>query len=298
MRKACLFCAGLLFAAPAPAASPAAPASVTSGQAENGAKSWAVQGGAEYRGLVVFDQDRANDHAMLYFAQGQWKPLDGLTTFLRVGVMQQFSVEEGESPFFLQDTSLGASASWTAKVPQVDREVTVAGTLQAYLPTSRASQYQELYVAPELRLSASTHAFWRVDVGLDGRAQYRFHRYAERAGPGGGMNTRTVLSLRPWASVLLWDFQEYGKLSASADYSRSFVLRYGSRETYLSEASEAAPWFNTYGWGAALSYQPHPMLSASLSISQGGSVLRNGIVNTFAFHRDETELGLGLSARY
>ena len=112
------------------------------------------------------------------------------------------------------------------------------------------------------------------------------------------MNTQYLLGARPFVSYALPDLGRFGGLSADAYLLSTWQRRYASRESYLSEASEAAPLFQMYGWGASLSYEPVKYVSVSVGIDHGGSVLRNGIVNTLVAHRDETELGVSVIGRY
>ncbi len=285
-----------------PEVAPATPAPAAEAKAAAARSTWAVRGGAQFLGLLVSDADPANDRAMVYWARAELKPMQNATAFLRLGVLQEFVVGVDRlSPFDLQDTTVGFEYGHAlpAELPYLGRrDVRLSYSAQLFLPTSQASRYQDLIVAPEARAAVGIELFPRFELGVDLSAQWRWHRYAERAGLYGGMNTQYVFGLEPSASFRVFEHSRYGTVSVSADASRLLVKKYGSRETYLSGSSDAQLWLHRYGWGLGVSYRPKQWLSASLSVSQNANVLRDGLVNVVPLHRDETQLLLGVSGHF
>ena len=128
--------------------------------------------------------------------------------------------------------------------------------------------------------------------------RYRFHEYAERAGYGGGMNTQLDMSLNIGADYLIDQTPLFSRYRVGASAGTSYWRRYDSREEYESAASDQGFWSQLYSWEAHLVYTPSFFFSVSLSVEHNSSVRRNGIVNTFFMHRDETEVALSFSGRY
>ncbi len=285
------------------AGEPAATPTVQSALRRHGdtARPYSVSGGLEYRQLAIADVDPENDRYTVLWVRGEYNVLEKAHVFARVGVLRRFIAEPGESGYFLQDTTVGGRYGHEVGLGGIglgERNLSLSHQVLLYLPTSRASLLQTLYLAPEVRSTASVDVVKGLNLGLQGRFQYRFHRYAERAGPGAGMNTQYLLGVLPSVTYTLPDLGSFGRLSANAYMLSTWQRRYASRETYLPEASEAAPLFQMYGWGASLTYTPVQYVSLNVGIDHGGSVLRNGIVNTFVAHRDETELGVSLTGRF
>ena len=283
----------------APTATPAAPGAIR--READSTRRFGVNGGIEYRQLAVTDMDPENDRYTVLWVRGEYNLMEKAQVFARVGLLRRFIAEPGESGYFLQDTTLGGRYGHEISLEALnlgERKLSLSHQVLLYLPTSRASLLQTLRLAPELRSTASIDVVRGLSVSVQGRFQYRFHRYAERAGPGAGMNTQYLLGVLPSVSYTLPELGSFGRLSASAYMLSTWQRRYASRETYLSTASEAAPLFQMYGWGASLSYAPLKYASISVGVDHGGSVLRNGIVNTFVAHRDETEIGVSLTGRF
>lgn len=268
---------------------------------------FSVSAALEYRSLVVVDPDPANDRHVVLAIKAEARPFEATTAFVRAGLLRRFWAEVGESGFFLQDLALGATYSHALRLDRlrIPRELSLHYLGQVYLPTSRASLTQSLYAAPDLRGTASVEVLPRLTAGLSAHFQYRFHKYAERAGLFGGMNTQYLLGGQLFAGYQVWSSERFGDVELEASGSTTYLRKYASREAYLSEASDAAPLFQQYGWGVSATYRapsrwvaPLEGLTFSLGIDHGGSVLRDGIVNTFLFHRDETELVAALSGTY
>lgn len=112
------------------------------------------------------------------------------------------------------------------------------------------------------------------------------------------MNSRFVALLRPFLEAEVLDLGAYGKLFLRADVYWSWINQYPSRDSYASDASSQAAWLQKYGWSVGAGYMPMPWVELAVGVEQGGNVLRDGIVNTFFVHRDETELVLDLSLSF
>ncbi|MCA9541430.1 MAG: hypothetical protein KC620_21180, partial [Myxococcales bacterium] len=69
-------------------------------------------------------------------------------------------------------------------------------------------------------------------------------------------------------------------------------------DDYAAEASDPAPWYETFAWDAGVAYAPLPFLSVGASIEHGEPVLYNGIINPRFIDRDRTELAFSLVAIY
>lgn len=283
------------FAADAPdaALSPTAPAVTGSTDA---ARPYKVSALGQFRTLAVRDQDPANDQSMLYQLRGDGKLTDRFTVGVRFGVFQYFTAEEGESGWRLQDTL--ASAGYRTPVDLGFRELKLKHTLGLYLPTSRASQNQDLYVAPQYALDAAIDIVDGLTFTLQPSLQYRWHQYAERAGYRGGMNTQVRYAVRGGLDYLVLESSKFGDLAVGASAGSTWDQKYASREAFTSDESDQVFVSENYDWEFHVEYAPLAYLAVGVALEHGGRVLRDGIVNTFLVHRDETELALTLSGSY
>lgn len=284
-------------------------------------KSWYVAGQLQFRMLAVTDKTPSNDRSMIYQLQGGYSPLDWLTLFGRVGVIQRFVAPDGETGVRMQDTLVGATANHSLSLAGIgwDRDISFVHRLGFYLPTSFASHMQDLYVAPEWMTQVRLRTIDELYVGVTGLMQYRFHKYAERAGPGGTTLPRFVV-----AGLVLLEYsplksKTYGTLTIGGDFYGYEIVNYPARGQDSIEELDLPPGVEginpedlvgsqasdvyvhqQYGYDVYLSYVPPVVdfLSFTVSLEQGGNVLRDGVVNMFAFHRDETTLAFTLTGRY
>jgi hypothetical protein len=279
--------------APDAALSPAAPAVMANADEP---RLYKVAALAQFRTLAIRDEDPANDQSMLYQLRGEGRLSDRLTLGVRVGMTQAFSAEEGESGYRLQDTL--ASASYRTPVDLGFRELKLRHALGVYIPTSRASQQQDLYVAPQYSLSASLEVVKDLTFTLQPSLQYRWHEYAERAGYRGGMNTQVRYAVRGGLDYQVLDSSTFGNLAVGASAGSTWDQKYASRDAFTSDESDQVYVSENYDWEFHIEYAPVDYLSAGIALEHGGRVLRDGIVNTFLVHRDETELAFTLSGSY
>lgn len=283
-----------LLAAPALGSAPDETAPVAPEQEEP--RDHKVSALAQFRTLAIRDEDPRNDQSTLFQLRGQVKPFGDAAVFMRFGLIQYFVAEEGESGYRLQDALTGISYPTPVKLGNF--ELALKHTLSFYLPTSRASQDQDLYVAPQYALDASMEVLKGLTVSVQPTVQYRWHQYAERAGYGAGMNTQVRYAARGGLDYAVLDSETFGDLGVGASAGSTWDQKYASMDDHESDTSDAAVVFQSYDWEAHVDYTPIDHLSFGVALEHGGRVLRDGIVNTFLVHRDETELAFTLSGAY
>jgi hypothetical protein len=281
-------------------------------------KSWRVAGDAQYRQLLVTDEDPANDRYLLYRAQASYYPLAWLSLFARLGVFQRFVAVQGESGVRMEDTVLGATAEQWLPLESLgwQRTLQLSHSLRVYLPTSFASHEQNLYLAAEWSTRARLRLVDELFAGVRGTLHYRFNEYAEQAGPEGGTLPRFVVELRPFVEYSPIVSEKWGTLTLGADVAGDETIDYPSRDPASLSASELPPGtlsasavsgagssdsFVTphYGYDLYVVYTPPvPYLSFSVSLEQAGNVVRYGEPRLYFIHRDQTELAFHLTVAY
>jgi hypothetical protein len=281
----------------APAAGQGAPdAPDASVEARPEPRPYKLGASAQFRSLVIRDEDPRNDELMIYSLKGTGMLTDKLSIGIRMGLSQRFVAEPDESGFRFQDTSVGLG--YDTPVDLGHYKLDLHHSLSAYVPTSRASQEQDLYVAPQYSFDASIEVLKGLTVGLSPSIQYRFHKYAERAGIDGGMNTRVRYSIHAGVDYALLESPGLGNIGVGASAGTEYDQLYASRESYTSSESDQSVIQQNYDWEAHLQYAPFKNISVAAAIEHGGPVLRDGIVNTFFFHREETEMAFTLAGSY
>lgn len=282
-------------------------------------KDWRLVGEAHYRSLLVTDEDPANDRYLLYRLQGTYFPLPWLGVFARVGLFQRFVAVDGESGLRLEDTELGATAEQRVALAPWggDRTLLLSHALRVFLPTSFTSAQQDLYFAGEWSTRAQLRVWDQLVAGARGIVHYRFHEYAEQAGPGGATLPRLVLSARPFVEYTVLDgLQGLGTLTFGASLYGDQTFDYPARDPADLGAEELPPGTLTasdvrgagssdsfldphYGYALYGVYTlPNRHLSVVLSLEQNGSVVRYGEPRLYFIHRDQTELVLALVGNY
>lgn len=285
-----------------------------------------ISAAAQLRTLAIGDVDPSNDTYVVYKAGASYRFKDKLKALASLTLTERFVREPSETGFSLGDLVLSATYDHSATLPAWNiawlggRELSLTQRLNLYLPTSDDSRDQALVFAPEAKSTVATEVLPGLTAGTEGWFQYRWHRYAERQGPGGTPLTRFVLGLAAFAEYEIFEHATYGKWSASADVYTFYAQRHGSRETYdggsltgnpvlddffdpadlSGDPSSRAPWNQGYGWDLAVTYTPTQAdwLTATLALEHGARLLRGGVVNTFVFKREDTEVALGVSARF
>jgi len=280
-------------AGPETAASAASTASTETGPK----RQWQASASVNYRQLAVSDPDPANDRALLYTLGGNVGVFEGGKVFLRLGLQERFVAEPGESGAKFRDTSIGLSYASPITF-DANNTLNLLHRLAFFLPTSRASLAQDLYVAPQYVLAANYELVHGLTLSLSPDARYRWHEYAERAGIAGVMNVQWELGLHGGLDWTFLETERFGSLTIGGSSGFGWQRKYASRDAHESSSADAALWSQSYDWEAHVSYDPLRYLSLSIAVEHGGNVLRDGIVNTFFTHRDETELSFTLAGTY
>jgi hypothetical protein len=269
-------------------------------------KPWKVGASVTFSRLVVGDDDPENDMALTYGAKASGKAA-GVTAFLGVGLRSVFTDATGIPPDRLQDTRVGASYATPVELGD-GLELGIKHQLELFLPTSTVSQKRDLYVAPMASVSLGMEPIEGLSVGLSPHFRYRFHGTALRHGGSANVQYDTGVHVDADYTLALGKF---GDLTAGFSTGTVWVHKYdapsnadiaaddlisGSATASLPNDTEQT--FQTYDYEVHLAYTPLPYASLSVGLEQGGGVLRNGVVNTFLFHRDETQLVVSLSGSY
>jgi hypothetical protein len=260
-------------------------------------KKWSVNASSQYRQLAVSDPDPANDRVLLWTLGGSVEAFPGGKVFARFGLQERFVAEQGESGWKFRDSALGLSYNTPISLGN-ERELGLGHKLTFTLPTSRASSKQDLYFATGYSLTASYEIVHGLSLAVIPDARHRWHQYAERAGYDGVMNIQWEVGLHAGLDWTFLESERFGSLTVGASTGSGWQRKYASRDDHESSTADAAVWQQSYDWEAHLGYDPIPHLSLGASLEHGGSVLRDGIVNTFFVHRDETELVFSLSGNY
>ncbi len=296
-------------------AAPGAGIAVTAGAAEKvtqgkeGDRSWSVWGNAEYRTLLVIDEDPINDQMLIWRAGGSVMVAAGVRAFFRIDLTERFWDEPDGSGILLQDLRMGASYPLELDVPLNfvglgTQKATFESTLTLFLPTSRVSQNQDLYAAPRLSTKARLDVISGLRVGLDTLAQNNFHRDAERDSGDPDLDARTrnyqfIASLGPAVEYGLELPEPWvGEIIAGSYLAWTYVMENNSRAGGVAEASSHGSWRQDRGWGVFVEYAPYEFLKAVLSLEQNSLVARDGIVNLVPFHRDETDFVFSVTGTY
>jgi hypothetical protein len=254
-------------------------------------KQWSVNASAQYRQLAVTDPDPLNDRVVLWSLGGNVGVFEGGKVFVRFGLSERFVAEQTESGVKLRDTSIGLNYGHAIKFTE-NHELSLSHRLAFFLPTSRASLSQDLYVAPQYVLITSYELVHGLTLSFSPDARYRWHRVCRAAGIDGVMNVQWELGLHGGLDWTFLETERFGSLGVGASAGSGWQRKYASRDDHESTTSPmSAIWYQSYDWEAHVWVTtPLQYLSLSLAVEHGGNVLRDGIVNTFFTHRDETEL--------
>ena len=279
-------------------------------------KRWQLTAEAQYRSLLITDEDPANDRYMLYRLQGAYQLQSWLSVYAQLGLFQRFVSVEGESGLRLEDTVLGAFAEQSVSLAPWERTLGLVHRLRILLPTSFQSQEQDLILAAEWSTRARLRLVGQLYVGLRGTLHYRFHEYAEQAGSEGGALPRFVAEALAFVEYWPLVSKKWGALALGAQLSGGETVDYPSLDPGSVDESQLPPGTLAaddlsgagdsdslvtphYGYALYVSYVPPiPHLSFTVSLEQSGSAVRYGEPRLYFVHRDETELALRLSASF
>lgn len=250
----------------------------------------------QYRQLAVVDEDPENNRLMIYGVRAQGRLTNALSIFVTTGLLQRFVAEEGESGFRMSDSRLGVA--WRTPIDLGGgTKLGMLNELSVFLPTSRQSQLQDMIAAPQARVQFMLRPAKGLSFALSPRFRYRFHQFAERAGLNGDMNVQLDTGVRGGLDYSFYSHKTIGSFGVGASAGTTYFRNYDSRDGFESEFSDQGAWNQVYDWEAHLTYSVL-MFNFALSIEHGGNVLRNGVVNTFIAHRDETEMVLSAFAAF
>lgn len=290
-----MFCLGVQAVTARASPEPAFGPSGTLEDAE--AKWWGIAGTIEYRGPVIVDEDPANDHSMGYALRAMGEVFKGADVFLRLGLRQAFWREEGDSAVRIEDVQIGGGYAHGVGVGQGDVKLGFAHRLVFLAPTSRESRRRSLYLA---LAAASEFAVYlgAVELGTRLNFQYRFHKYAEKAGLYANMNTRLVGGGKVFADFSVFESERFGLLRLGVDVNATWALKYASRDDYESELSDVSYSSMLYGWAAHVHYAPVPYAALTASIEHGGTVRDDGVINVYFVRRENTQCVLALTGKW
>lgn len=250
----------------------------------------------QFRQLAVVDEDPANGMTAVYAVRAQGRLTNSLSVFLTGGVIQRFVAEPEESGFNLLDSRIGVA--WRTPVDLGGgKRLGILNELSVFMPTSRNSQLQDMIAAPQARVQFMFSPLKDTTVAISPRFRYRFHEFAERAGLQGDMNVQLDTGIRGGLDYTVYRNKSIGSFGVGASAGTTYFKNYDSREGYESQFSDQGAWGQVYDWEAHVTYSVK-MFNFAVSVEQGGNVLRNGVVNTFFAHRDETEMVLSAFAMF
>ncbi len=257
---------------------------------------WKVGGAVQYRTLIVTDEEPANTMALIYQLSGSAKVFENATAFAGISLVERFVTTVDQSGFRLGDFKAG----FRYKTPvELTDDLSLGLTHQAELiaPAGYSSQTRDMILAGALTEKFSISPVEGLSIGFNPRFRYFWHEYAERAGPGAPNNTQ--LDIRVGGGVgYSMELGSAGTIGTSFGAGTQWYRRYDSIDDHVSETSDAGFWGQVFDYGWSLDYTPLKYVTVSAALEHGSSVLRSGIVNPIAFHRDETELAFTVSGSY
>jgi hypothetical protein len=280
------------------------------------AKPWRIMARIDYQQPIVLDHDPENDIQLFYYLGGEVDIplLRGLYSTAWLGLSQRFWTVEGESAVDFIDPFVGIGYRHSAPLRDVglpDHSINFVHRLSAYLPLSRESRANLYYTTLDWITAMRFVVGHGFMVGVDLRAQYRFHEYAEQNGvavldaheSSGGMNTRLRLEAGLLLQQSIFDEADIGTLQVQGSIGVRGLLRYQSQSVVLdaegAPIGQRSPWSPDWYWTVGVSYTPIEYVSLSLSLEHGYSdLIRGGVQQAVGFDRDETKLVFSVFGRY
>lgn len=259
-----------------------------------GKRPWFLSGTVALRGLVVGDEDPENDTSLTYVFQAGHKLGKGMTVFGQLRLTQRFVAEEGDSAFRFGNIQAGVNYIHRVDLKRllgVDRQIAFFHRASALLPTSRASQNQDLILAPRLISRGRVKVLGDLYFGFTGLLEYRWHEFAEQAGLQGGMNTQAVMAAQGAFEYNVMQHKKWGVLVLGVDAYGGVNFEYANRDGDRANL----PFF---GWDLYAQYVPFPSLAVGLSLEQGEPVFQSGAWRVQFFDRETTQFSLAVTGRY
>lgn len=251
---------------------------------------------------VVRDDDPANDAGAAWLLGGEVDlpvRVAGAFATAFVGLSQSFNPEPDESPVQPLDSLVAVGYRHSVGLDALGlpgKSALLIHRAGAFVPTSRRSRRQSLYVAADWLTAGRFFLGHGTMAGFNLRTQYRFHQYAERAGLQGGLNERWNVQASLLARQTVWSDARLGQVLAQGSTGTRYRLRYPSRAGFESETSDRAPRFQDWTWGLGLIYVPTPHLNVSLAVGQDTALRQQGFVRADFADREELEWTLALTA--
>lgn len=269
---------------------------------------WHLNASLEYRGLFIVDPDPANDTTLRWRLGGSFDVFERMRAWVNFGLRENFTAEVGESGFLFEDSALGVDYGHEVKLDAIplaffkNRSIDFEHRLGVFLPTSRYSYNQGLYLAPYALSRARFAVIESLIVGVDAFFRYRFHKYAEQAGQDGGLNTQLDFGGSLGAEYTAYTHKEWGTVTVGADLSTSWAKKYPSSQTFSSPASSRTSWQQDSGWDLYATYTPLAYLTVVAGLETSVDILRDGIIvkptRLIPGNRDDTQLFVQLLGRY
>ncbi|UJR84341.1 hypothetical protein [Sandaracinus amylolyticus] len=273
-------------------------------------KFWRVMGRIDYQQPIVLDRDPENDILMFYYLGVEFDVpvLQGLYATAWGGLSQRFWTVDGESAVDFTDPFVGVGLRHSQSLRDIglpDHSLHFVHRLAAYFPVSRESRANLYYTALDWITAMRLPVIHRFMVGVDLRAQYRFHEYAEQNGAvivdawdtSGGLNTRLRLEAGLLLQQGIFDDPTFGSLIVQGSAGIRGLLRYMAADESTTGARD--PWEGDWYWSLGATYTPIEYVSLTLSLEHGYSdIVRGGVQQIIGFDRDETRFVVSLFGRY
>lgn len=258
---------------------------------------WFVSGSLELRMLAISDEDPANDRSMVYAVRAGYGLLPNLSLFAALALNQRFVAEEGESGFLFNDAQLAVNYNQSFTIPLAalgDHDLSLTHRAGFYLPTSRRSQANDIYLVPEFLERARINLVDRLYLGVDLIGRYQISKYAEGAGPDAPPLTQLLLAGTFAVEYNLLESDKFGFVTVGADLSSIYRVRYAARDS-----TDQRRWKQAYGWSLYAVYAPYPWLAVTALLYTGDDVVRADGARRIEFlDRDSSQLIFNVTARY
>jgi hypothetical protein len=262
----------------------------------NASRPWFISGAIELRMLAISDEDPENGRQMFYGLRAGYSLLPGLTVQAALGLSQDFVAEEGESGFRFTDLQLLGNYNWTLPIeaPWFHRDLALTHRAGFYLPTSRRSQDNDVYLVPELLNRARIDLIDRLYLGADLIMRYQIPQYAEGAGIGAPTLTQFLFAGTLALEYNVLESERYGYVTFGVDASSIYRVRYKALDS-----TDQQRWKQAINWSLYGVYAPYAFLAFTAVVTSGDDVLRaDGVETPFFGSRETVRLIFNLTGRY
>ena len=220
--------------------------------------------------------------------------LRGGFAFLTAGAARRLWVEEGAAATFLDDIRLGVAYQHMRAFADPAGDLLVNHWLAVDVPASRESLADKLIMAPRLATEARLAVLGRLVLGGLASVQWRWHRYRQRSGIGGEMNTQWVIEGGLLAELPTKLPADLGWLSLGArgelEWARPF-------QGELYSVGGATHWQRSNTLAATLTYAPIWHACVGVSLTRIGVAVQDGIVQPLILPLSQWWVELALTLR-